>query len=79
MRTCRCCRCTQVLCKALEAEQSSLPTTAQQDREALARKQLRRGGAETLTLRFRIEKKAVLEAALQAARQRSNQLKRGSR
>jgi len=68
----------QVLCKALEAEQSSLPTTAQQDKAALVRKQ-QQGEAETLALQFRIEKKAVLEAALQAARQRLNQLKRSSR
>ncbi len=67
-----------MLCKALEAEQRALPTTAQQDKEALARKQ-QRGEAETLALQFRIEKKAILEAALQAARQRLNQLKRSSR
>ena len=64
-----------MLCRALEAEQSSQPTSLQQDRDALSRNQ-QRGAKETLALQFRIEKKAVLEAALQAARQHRNQLKR---
>ena len=69
-------RCRQVLCRSLEAEQSSLPTTAQQDREALERQHERSAAAETLALIFRIEKKAVLAAALEVARRKRNQLKR---
>ena len=65
----------QVLCRALEQEQSSLPTTADEDKKAMELKQ-QRGAAETLALQFRIEKKAVLAAALQAARQRRNQLEK---
>ncbi len=68
--------CPQVLSRTLEAEQSLLPTTAQQDKEALERQQQRNSVADTLALQFRIEKKAVLAAALEVARRKRNQLKR---
>ena len=62
-----------MLVSALEAEEGSMATSRKQDQAALAGGRLR--GSARSAAQFRVEKKGVLGAALEAARRQRNQCK----